>query len=375
MAGLILIVGGYGVVGRRIAADLAVDFPERVVLAGRHLDRAKATAAAIGHGVRARQFDVSASSSIAHALTDVEVVVNCIDQPERGLLWAAIGRGLAYTDITPHLTALGRGAAYEQFDAAARTAGARILLGAGLVPGISSVMVRSLADAIGGADRIETGLLLNAGDLTGPGSFDYLLQELTMDFDLHVDGADQRARPYTCPRIVQYPAPAGPRLGYVFPFSDQVLYPRTMGARTVVTRLSIDPPSISALLAFLVRTRAARFTARPRVRGTLGWLRQRRSAAQSLAPYALRVDVWHGTRVGSATLTGAGQAHATATGAAALVRSLADGEVAQPGAWMPEQVIEPARFFHRLALAGLRVQTVPGAAATSVISSDHHTSA
>ena len=357
MAGLILIVGGYGVVGSRIAAQLAADFPDRLVVAGRHLDRAEAAAAAIGHEVRARQVDVRVPSSIAAALTGVEVAVNCIDQPERGLLSAAIERGLAYTDITPHLTALGRGAAYEHVDAAARTAGARILLGAGLVPGISSVMVRALADTLGGADRIDTALLLNAGDLTGPGSFDYLLQELTMDFALHVDGADQPARPYTRPRIVQYPAPAGPRPGYVFPFSDQVLYPRTMGARTAVTRLSVDPPAISGLLALLVRTGAARLTARPRVRHALGRLRHRRSAAQSLSPYALRVDVWHGARTGSATLTGTGQAHATATGAAALVRSLVDGEVAQPGAWMPEQVIEPARFFHRLALAGLRVQT------------------
>jgi saccharopine dehydrogenase-like NADP-dependent oxidoreductase len=375
MVGSILIVGGYGVVGSRIAADLALGFPDRVVVAGRHLDRAEAFAAAIGHGVRACQVDVSVPSSIAQALTGVEVAVNCIDQPERGLLWAAIERGLAYTDITPHLTALGRGGAYQHVDAAASTAGARILLGAGLVPGISSVMVRALADAIGGADRIDTALLLNAGDLTGPGSFDYLLQELTMDFDLHVDGVDRLTRPYTSPRIVQYPVPPGPRNAYLFPFSDQVLYPRTMGARTVVTRLSVDPPVTGRLLALLVRTGAVRLTARPRVRGALRRLRQRHSAVESLAPYALRVDVWRGTRTGSATLTGAGQAHATATGAAALVRSLADGEIAQPGAWMPEQVIEPARFFHRLTLAGLRVQTSTGTATTPVISTDPHAAA
>ena len=267
--------------------------------------------------VRACRVDVSVPSSIAHALTGVEVAVNCIDQPERGLLWAAVERGLAYTDITPHLTALGRGAAYQHVDAAANTAGARILLGARGCR--SSVMVRALADAIGGADRIDTALLLNAGDLTGPGSFDYLLQELTMDFDLHVDGVDQLTRPYTSPRIVQYPFPPGPRNAYVFPFSDQVLYPRTMGARTVVTRLSVYLPVIGRLLALLVGTGTARLTARSRVRGALRRRRQRHSAVESLAPYALRVDVWNGARTGSATLTGAGQAHATAAGTAALV--------------------------------------------------------
>lgn len=125
-------------------------------------------------------------------------------RPERGLLWAAIERGLAYTDITPHLTSLGRGGGYERVDAAARANGARILLGAGLVPGISSVIARTLADDLGGADRIETALLLSADDLSGPGSFDYLLQELTMGFDVHVDGTDRPAR---TPGRASWPTP------------------------------------------------------------------------------------------------------------------------------------------------------------------------
>jgi saccharopine dehydrogenase (NAD+, L-lysine-forming) len=88
----ILIAGGYGVVGRRIAAGLAPDYP--VVVAGRHLEQAKATAAAIGHGVRGRELDVTVEASIGAALEDVATVVSCIDQPRRNLLHAAIERGL-----------------------------------------------------------------------------------------------------------------------------------------------------------------------------------------------------------------------------------------------------------------------------------------
>jgi saccharopine dehydrogenase-like NADP-dependent oxidoreductase len=241
MAKLILVVGGYGVVGSRIAADLAADYPSQVVVAGRHLDRAEAAAARIGSGVLGQWIELTVPESIASALADVSIVVNCIDQPERSLLWAAIERGQAYTDITPHLTALGRGETYERVHAAAVAAGARVLLGAGLVPGISSVMVRGLVDALGGAESIETAFLLSADDLTGPASFDYLLRELAMSFELYVGGVDRPARPFTSPRQVAFPAPFNLRRAYVFPFSDQVLYPRTMGARTVITRLSIDP--------------------------------------------------------------------------------------------------------------------------------------
>ncbi|MGW5723394.1 saccharopine dehydrogenase NADP-binding domain-containing protein [Amycolatopsis sp. NPDC003865] len=350
--GSILVVGGYGVVGSRIAADLATDFPDSVVVAGRDRDRADGCAAGIGHGVRGRRIDVTEPSSIDAALEDVSVVVNCVDQPERGLLRAAVERGLGYTDITPHLTDLGRGPAYERIDAAAAASGARILLGAGIAPGISNVMVRALGDRLGGATGIETALLLSADDVMGPGSFDYMLQELAMSFDVHVDGTDRRVRAFTAPRVVDFPPSVH---AYLFPFSDQVLYPRTMGARTVKTRLAIAPSRMSRLLALLVASRAAHLVATPPVRAALGRLR-RSHAGRPDAPYAVRVDVTHDGRAAHAKLAGMGQAHATATSTAALVRSLVDGEISQPGARMPEQVITPERFFARLARAGLRVE-------------------
>jgi saccharopine dehydrogenase-like NADP-dependent oxidoreductase len=343
----ILVAGGYGVVGSRVAAKLALDYPDRVVVAGRSEEQANASAAEIGHGVRGRVLDVTVPSSIAAALEDVAVIVSCIDQPERGLLHAAIERGLGYTDITPHLTQLGGGAAYEQIDAAARASGALVLLGAGLVPGISNVMVRAVAEAVGGADTIETALLLAAGDATGPASFEYFLQELTMPFDVHVDGEDHPARAFSEPRIVDFPSPVGPRPAYLFPFSDQVLYPRTTGARTVRSRLALDPPWLARLLAVAVRTGAARIVAGERVRRAIAQRRCDRAPRQK-ARFALRVDVAHDGHSNHATLVGSAQAEATAVGTAGLVRSLLEGEITESGAWMPEQVIDPPRFFKHL---------------------------
>ena len=350
----ILIAGGYGVVGGRIAADLAPSYPDRVVVAGRNLQQANTTAAAIGNGVRGRALDVTVPSAIPAALEDVAVVVNCVDQPRRGLLHAAIQRGLGYTDITPHLVELGRGAAYDRHDQAARASGARVLLGAGLVPGISNVMAAALARTLGGTDTIDASLLLAADDLTGPASFDYFLQELAMPFDVHRDGADRPARAFSDPRVVQFPAPIGPRRAYLFPFSDQVLYPRTLGARSALSRLALDPAWLARLLALMVGARAARVVAHARVRHALAQLRRARAPGQGVS-FGLRVDVSHGARSRSATLVGRGQADAAAAGAAALVRSLVDGEVAEPGTWMPEQVIDPPRFFARLAQRGASV--------------------
>src|SRR5215218_11205282 len=101
----ILITGGYGTVGRRAAAELAAE---------------------LGHGVRGRRVDVGDPGSVGATLGGVGVVVSCIDQPEPHLLRAAIGRGLAYTDIAPHLMTRRPTGAMK---AEATRTGARIVLG------------------------------------------------------------------------------------------------------------------------------------------------------------------------------------------------------------------------------------------------------
>jgi hypothetical protein len=215
-------------------------------------------------------------------------------------------------------------------------------------------MVRAVADTVGGAGTIETALLLAADDATGPASFDYFLQDLTMPFDVHVNGEDHPARAFSEPRHVDFPSPVGSRPAYLFPFSDQVLYPRTMGVRTVRSRLALDPPWLARLLAVAVRTGSARMVARERLRRAIAQ-RRRDRAPRPEARFALRVDVAHDGHSSHATLVGCAQAEATAAGTAGLVRSLLEGEITQPGAWMPEQVIDPPRFFAHLDRHGFRI--------------------
>ncbi len=308
------------------------------------------------------RIEAAEPSSVAAALQGVATVISCIDLRNRALLRAAIERGLRYTDITPRLTELGGSAGYEKIDAAARASGARVILGTGIAPGITNVMARALADALGGADEIETALLLPAGDSGGPALFEYFLQELAMSYEIRVDGEDRLARPFSHPRLVEFPPPAGARLAYLFPFSDQVLYPRTLGAKTAITRLAVDPSWIGRVLAGLVRTGASRLMATERVRHAVTSARQWRtphSGKESL--FELRVDVRFGDHESHATLVGRSQADATALGAAETARLLIEGDMVKSGAWMPEQIVNPGQFFARLASRGLKMEFHRGA--------------
>jgi NAD(P)-dependent dehydrogenase (short-subunit alcohol dehydrogenase family) len=54
----ILITGGYKIMGRRVAADLAPDYSDRVVVAAWSAEEAAQLAVELGHGVRERRVEV-----------------------------------------------------------------------------------------------------------------------------------------------------------------------------------------------------------------------------------------------------------------------------------------------------------------------------
>src|SRR5215217_6917065 len=348
----ILITGGYGTVGRRVAADLAPEYPGNVVVAGRSADKAAQLAAELGYGVRGRRVDVGDPGSVEPALEGVGLVMSCIDQPEPHLLRAAIRHGLAYTDIAPHLmTRRPTGAMRAE---AAKT-GARIVLGAGLAPGISSMLARLGADRVGAVESVESNVLLSVGDTYGPASRAYLMEEITLPYAVRIEGREVPLRPFAASASVNFAPLLGERTAYLFPFSDQVFFPETLGARTALSRLALEPPWLGTLLAALVRLRVTAMLRRwagaeERVQRLSARL-QRRYRGRDW--YGITVEIQGARGWVRAGLAGREQATGTAIGAAAVVRALDEGEVNQPGIWLVEQVVPPRPFFERLAAYGL----------------------
>lgn len=350
----ILVVGGYGIVGRRIAAQLAHHFPGRVVVAGRDAERARALCVELGHGSQARLIDIDAPSSITAALEGVHTVVACVAQRELHLLRASISRGLAYTDIAPRL-AFWRGA--EEMDAEARRTGARILLGAGLSPGISNVMARKLADVLGDVTRIETAILLSLGDEYGPDSLLHVLEAVTQPFSIVENGRQRKVVPFSERARVAFPEPVGMRIAYLCPWSDVVYYPKTLGARTATGRFALNPAWAGDAASVLVRAGARAWLRRP------GFAHGNRRVVERLKrhyagqnQFALVVTAETRGRVATMSLTGRNQSAATAAGASELARLLTIGAVDKPGVWLPEQVISPDAFFERLAQGNWHVR-------------------
>jgi saccharopine dehydrogenase-like NADP-dependent oxidoreductase len=356
----ILIAGGYGEVGRHVAADLAVRYPGRVVVAGRTPQHASAFAAELGRGVTARQIDVRDRDSVREALSGVRVAVSCVDQPERYLLWGAIAVGARYTDVTPHLVQLGGPAALKMLHDEARRTGARLIVGTGIVPGISSVMARAGYDHLGSAKRIETNLLLSAADRYGPASLKMILEELSAPFPVTEEGRVRTVVPFAEGSAVGFGVSQRSRPAWLFPFSDQVFYPCTLGARTVFTRLALDPPWLGKLCAAMTYVGATRWIGHPGLRRRVeAGARQFKRHASDGWSLVVEVTARDGGHVRYEVDS---HAQARAAGVSAAITAVfLEQDECDPGAWLPEQVVRPDAFFRDLARRSLVVRQCAGA--------------
>jgi saccharopine dehydrogenase-like NADP-dependent oxidoreductase len=343
-AGDILIVGGYGQVGLRIATQLEAAHPRSVVVAGRHPERAA--------WARAKRIDVDDPASVEAALDGARAVVACVRQREPHLLHAAIGRGLAYTSIAPPWLPW---PAVVDLHKEARSRGARAVLAAGLEPGISSVLARIGAERIGQVDAVETALLLSVGDVYGADSMAFLLDEIAEQYDVTVDGRTETIHAFERAARIDFPPPIGSRIAYSIPFRDQLYYPATFGARTAIARIALDPPWLGGALAKATKLGGRAWARRHGGHGgALHGLTERlRKRYADRDQFALVVEVRGGGRTARSTLVGRFQARATAVGVVAIVEALLAGEVSEPGVWLAEQVIAPQPFLARLEAHGL----------------------
>lgn len=139
----VLILGGYGFFGQRISATLVRDANMRVVIAGRSLSRARASATALGlDNDQAVQLDATDPGLAQHLQRlGVNTVVHTagpFQDQDYNVAQAAITAGAHYVDLADGRAFV---CGVGQLDAAAKSAGVSVISGASSVPGLSSAVI------------------------------------------------------------------------------------------------------------------------------------------------------------------------------------------------------------------------------------------
>lgn len=263
----VLIVGGYGQVGRALAELLAPGLSGRIIIAGRDATKAHAAAAEIGHGTSGRVVDLFATDS-GDVLDGVGLVVVCLDQEDTSFVESCLTRGIHYVDISARFRFLRQ---VEALDGVARRNGATALLSVGVSPGLTNLLAARVCNYMERVDQIDIVLELGLGDRHGRAAVEWTLDNLDAEFDLVDNGEITTVRSLGERLDIRGPGTWARGPAYRFNFSDQHVLGRTL-----------DVPRVSSWLRF--SSRALTWLMAKTAGHGLGWLLRRR--------WCRRLAVW-----------------------------------------------------------------------------------
>lgn len=227
----IMVVGGYGAVGSKIARQLAETLDNHIIVAGRSLDRAVKVASAIGG--EARRIDLSDSTTWNAARENVDLAVVCIDQKSTSFLKALSDHRIDCVDVT----------AGDEFFQKAEALQARntIVLSVGLAPGLSNLLAAKAVEGMEHVEAIDIGLLMGTGDEHGSAAIAWSTAQM---FDPEAAQDDA---------IVDFGPDFGRRRAYFMDFADQHVLMRTMAGVKAVTRVAYDSALLTNALFWIGR--------------------------------------------------------------------------------------------------------------------------
>ncbi len=256
----VLILGGYGVFGGRLARLLLEDGIE-VIVAGRDAGKAAAFTAQyggtpLGIGIGA---DLSPIAEAAPALVvDAAGPFQAYGSDPYRLAWFCIGNKIAYLDFSDDAAFTAGIAALDQ---AARAAGCFVLSGVSSVPAISAAAVRSLSEGLSGIEAIETALVPGNRAPRGRSVIRSILAQAGEPLAVWRGGAWRHYRGWAEAKRVAF-GPGLTRWASLIGAPDLTLFPQAFGARSVVFRAGLELGIMQWGLALLARLRAARLLPR-----------------------------------------------------------------------------------------------------------------
>lgn len=287
MTDTIVVAGATGAVGRHVAALLA-NRGNPVIAMSRHAEAARDVAnplpGAVGRA--GRWTDPS-------GVEDIEpgTVVNCTGIEDTRAVQAWRDAGWAVIDITAS-------SPYALELAGAPTDGPPLVVGVGLIPGLTSVLARNLIANAPDATSITISCLVGLGEEYGDASRDWTYSQLGRT----ITTGRGTFRNFSQPDTIDFPAGFGTRPAWRFDFADRALLPEHLGVE-VTTRYCFDSRIAGRALALASAVPAAARLLQ-RVNKT-----SRRTVAGGTAWWAGVIETDTGRRT---TAIGRGQSHGTA---------------------------------------------------------------
>ncbi len=354
----IVVLGGCGDMGSHVVRDLIAFSDARVIIADYRLERAQQFATELGARAQAVFVDAEDPEMLVRVLEGADAAVGCIGPfyhfaPK--LARAAIRARVPYVDICDDWGPMDE---LKGMDADARAAGITVINGLGWTPGITNLMAKKAAAQMDTMDEIRIYWGGGAADSEGLAVVMHVFYAISGEVPTFREGRRVMVRAGSEKEWVEFPAPLGRVEVFHCGHPEPLTIPRTIPARTVFLKGGLTPRWNNSLGAWLVKLGLSR-SHRSIVRTSRLIHRLEGIIGAGGVPYSgARVDVV-GRKGGEprtiryATVDKMGRL--TGIPAAIGAVMLARREIARPGVFAPEEILEPDPFFAQLEKRGIRI--------------------
>lgn len=257
-AGKVLVLGGSGTFGERVAEALAATADLRVVITGRDAQRGTSTAARVGAEFLA--CDLSRPDELPAALERMRpaLLVHCAG-PFQGrgydVARACLAHDVHYLDLADAREFV---CGIRVLDEKARARGLVVGSGASSAPTITHALVSELAPQFERIEELQIALSPGNQNPRGAATLGAVLGYLGQTQRVCVDGAWTSRPSWGDRRRLEFPASVGQRDVYACEVPDLELFPTVFGARTVRFHAGLELGVMNAALTCLRVLRAAR---------------------------------------------------------------------------------------------------------------------
>ncbi|MCP4177540.1 MAG: hypothetical protein GY756_07220 [bacterium] len=244
----IMVVGGYGDVGRTISIELGKKFPRNVIVAGRNYDKAEKLSAYTGKNVLPREIDIFSDSGYDKVLENVSLVIVCIDQKDTKFIEACIKRKINYVDITANYDFSLK---VEKLNDLSKEYNTTTLISVGLSPGLTNLLTSYGKSKLDEMHQLDLYILGGLGESHGNATVNWFISKFSDKFYVYENGKRKLVKAFDKGKKSLFPENIELRKAYRFDFSDHQILAKNLKLDFSSMWVCFEPSYMSHLLYIL----------------------------------------------------------------------------------------------------------------------------
>jgi saccharopine dehydrogenase-like NADP-dependent oxidoreductase len=277
----ILIIGGYGAVGKVVSKILAIQFPGKVIVGGRHLQKAASMIEQFNLDALPISIDISSRVFDKINFEEIHAVISCIEYlKDDNFILLCIKNKIHYTELATSYEAYMRLFKYKNEVEKSKMC---LIPGVGLMPGLSGVFAQNAISRLNKIREVQSFILLGLGENHGLDAVRWMLEYADKTFSLQTKTGLQQVQSFADPLKERLLNENNSRTFYRFNFGDQYIISSSFDVDFVGTRLAFDSKFVTWLIVILKKMGLLKKLSKINPQTIINWLNRFRFGSEQYA--------------------------------------------------------------------------------------------